>query len=142
MSEALKKYQALLAEIKAEKGYKPNMGAAGKALLVECVLEAQRQYSSKRADKSKPIIGRPKRGPQSKRGQRSTFALLDKKIYKCAGLSVNDCAVAPHCFYQPKADRCVLRSGKDAVGTFNSPKRVAMLEQLIDEDAPLGYYYP
>ena len=129
MSEALKKYHALLAEIKAEKGYKPNMGAAGKTLLAACVLEAKQ--SSKKADKS-----RPKR--------RSTFSSLDKKIYKCAGLSEDACTVAPHCFYQPNAKpkRCMLRSGKDVVSTFDNPKREAVLAQLTDEYGPHGRAYP
>ena len=136
MSEALKKYQVLLAEIKAEKGYKPNMGAAGKALLAECVQAAkQRKSLSNKAYKSKPIIGRTKMTP------RATFSSLQKNMYKCKGLNVDACTVAPHCFYQPKAKRCMLRSGKNIVSTFGNHNRKSVLAQLINEDTPHGYFY-
>ncbi len=143
MSEGLKQYNALLAQIKAAKGYAPGMGEGGKALLAQCRREASVQHA---ASQGKPVPAPKAAKPRAPAQPRAKFSLDDKRIRPCAGLIQNSCEVSPHCFWQPKAKRCMTRSGKDAVTTFNNPPRKAMLDSLRKQQQPQqqqqgGYWY-
>jgi hypothetical protein len=46
MSDPMSQYQAILAKVKAEKGYKPGMGDEGKKLLDTCRIEASKQHAA------------------------------------------------------------------------------------------------
>jgi len=57
-------------------------------------------------------------------------AKLSGALHSCAGLSEDPCEVAPNCYWQPKAQRCMTRSGKGVVGMFQAPERKAMLAAI------------
>jgi hypothetical protein len=122
MSDALKQYNALLTQIKQANGYKPGMGAAGVALLARCRAEASAKHAA--------MQGKPAPKPALGAKYRPTFASSDKSIRPCAKLSADSCQTSPQCTWQPKANRCITKSGKNAVTLFDNPKRNAMLDSI------------
>jgi hypothetical protein len=140
MSEGLKQYNALLAQIKAARGYKPGMGAAGAELLKQCRAEASAKHA---ASKGKPAPA-PRAPAAAKPRVMAPRAKLSGAMHSCAGLPQDPCEVAPNCFWQPKAKRCMTKSGKGAVATFDNPTRNALLAQIRTsrrQQQQGGYWY-
>ena len=120
MSDSLKQYNAILTQVKKANGYKPGMGKAGVALLAQCRAEASAKLAAmqgKPAPKPKVAVAHP----------RPTFTSSDKALRPCAKLSANSCQTSPQCTWQPKANRCITKSGKAAMSIFDNPNRMAML---------------
>lgn len=90
-------------------------------------LTKQQQLASYRSAKAAGTLPEPKQVVGMSRDT------LVGALHSCAGLEQDPCTVAPNCFWQPKAKRCVTRSGKDVVDLMGNPRRAAMLNQVVEK---------
>lgn len=77
-----------------------------------------------------------KYGPKPKRSSSPNRRRpkLPKDLHACAGLPAQNCKDAKVCYFQPKAregkGRCMTRSGKAIVESFNIPGRASVLKTI------------
>lgn len=90
-------------------------------------LTKQQQLASYRSAKAAGALPEPKQVVGKSRDK------LVGALHSCAGLDQDPCTVAPNCYWQPKAKRCMTRSGKDVVDLMGNPRRAAMLNQVVQK---------
>lgn len=94
--------------LRAENPYIAHVKAhAGKGLSKEQIVAMYR------AAKAAGALPAPVMVPAMKR------STLLGALHSCGGLPQDNCEVAPNCFWQPKAKRCMTRSGADVVKTMD-----------------------